>query len=192
MTFRLPDLPYAKDALAPHLSAETFEFHHGKHHAAYVDKLNQLVANTEWAEVPLEDIIRKAKPGPLFNNAAQHWNHSFYWNCLSPKGGGEPSGKLADELRRAFGDFDVFKSQFSETAQAVFGSGWAWLVRKAGGGLAITTTPNAENPLACGETTLLTCDVWEHAYYIDYRNSRPNYLKAFWQVVNWEFASAQL
>jgi len=192
MTFRLPDLPYAKDALAPHLSAETFEFHHGKHHAAYVDKLNQLVANTEWAEVPLEDIIRKAKPGPLFNNAAQHWNHSFYWNCLSPKGGGEPSGKLADELRRAFGGFDVFKSQFSETAQAVFGSGWAWLVRKAGGGLAITTTPNAENPLARGETTLLTCDVWEHAYYIDYRNSRPNYLKAFWQVVNWEFASAQL
>lgn len=192
MAFRLPDLQFAKDALAPHFSAETFEYHYGKHHAAYVDKLNQLVADTEWAAASLDDIIRKAKPGPLFNNAAQHWNHSFYWNCLSPKGGGEPSGKLADGLRSAFGGFDGFKSQFSETAAAVFGSGWAWLVRKTDGGLTITTTPNAENPLARGETALLTCDMWEHAYYIDYRNSRPNYLKAFWQVVNWDFASTQL
>jgi len=192
MTFRLPDLPYAKDALAPHLSAETFDFHHGKHHAAYVDKLNQLVPGTEWAESSLDDIIRKAKPGPLFNNAAQHWNHSFYWNCLSPKGGGEPAGKLADELRRAFGDLEGFKREFSEAALAVFGSGWTWLVRKPRGGLAIEKTPNADNPLMRGETALLTCDVWEHAYYIDYRNSRPNYLKAFWQVVNWEFAGTQL
>jgi superoxide dismutase, Fe-Mn family len=192
MRFRLPELPYQKGALAPHISAETLEYHHGKHHAAYVDKLNELVAGSRWAEKTLETIIRESAPGPIFNNAAQHWNHSFYWQCLSPSGGGEPMGRLAEEIHRAFGGFAAFKQAFGEAALGVFGSGWAWLVRRADGTLAIVQTPNAENPLLRKETALLTCDVWEHAYYIDYRNARPRYVEAFWNVVNWQFVASRL
>jgi Fe-Mn family superoxide dismutase len=192
MPFRLPELPYGKAALAPYISAETLEYHHGKHHAAYVDKLNELLAGGPLAEKTLETIVREVGPGPIFNNAAQHWNHSFYWQCLSPRGGGEPSGRLADEIRRAFGDFAAFKKTFGEAALTVFGSGWAWLVRRADGTLAIVQTANADNPLLRDETALLTCDVWEHAYYIDYRNARARYVEAFWNVVNWEFAASRL
>jgi Fe-Mn family superoxide dismutase len=192
MSFRLPELPYSSDALAPHISAETLDYHHGKHHAAYVDKLNELVAGRPWAEKPLETVVREVGPGPIFNSAAQHWNHSFYWQCLSPRGGGEPSGRLADEIRRTFGDFATFKQAFGKAALTLFGSGWAWLVRQADGTLAIVQTPNAENPLLRNETALLTCDVWEHAYYIDYRNARARYVEAFWKVVNWEFVALRL
>lgn len=192
MAFRLPELPYGRDALAPHISAETLDYHYGKHHAAYVDKLNELVAGSPWAAKPLETIVREVGPGPLFNNAAQHWNHSFYWQCLSPGGGGEPSGRLADDIRRTFGDFATFRQAFGHAALTLFGSGWAWLVRRADGRLAIVQTPNAENPLRRNETALLTCDVWEHAYYIDYRNARARYVEAFWKVVNWEFVASRL
>ena len=192
MSFTLPELPYATDALAPHISVETLEFHHGKHHATYVEELNELVKDTPKAELGLEELIRQAEPGPLFNNAAQHWNHSFYWQCLSPAGGGEPSGTLADAIRSAFGDIGRFKKDFEEKASTVFGSGWAWLVRHGDGRLAIEQTPNAENPLVRDQTALLTCDMWEHAYYIDYRNAKVEYLAAFWKVVNWDFAAAQL
>lgn len=192
MAFKLPDLPYAKDALAPYISAETLEFHHGKHHAAYLNRLNELIANTDKASASLEDIIRKAGPGALFNQAAQHFNHSFYWNCLKPHGGGEPGGKLGDAIKQAFGGFEQFKKQFTDACVGQFGSGWAWLVRKADGSLAIYSTPNAETPLTRNDTPILTCDVWEHAYYIDYRNARPAYVQAFWNVVNWDFASANL
>jgi superoxide dismutase, Fe-Mn family len=192
MAFKLPDLSYAKDALAPYISAETLEFHHGKHHAAYLNRLNELITNTDWASQSLEDIIRKAGPGVLFNQAAQHFNHSFYWTCMKPNGGGTPGGKLGDAINKAFGSFDQFKKQFTDTSVGQFGSGWAWLTEKADGSLAIYSTPNAENPLTRGETPLLTCDVWEHAYYIDYRNARPNYVQAFWNVVNWDFVSSNL
>ncbi|HLH75300.1 MAG TPA: superoxide dismutase [Candidatus Binataceae bacterium] len=192
MAFKLPDLPYAKDALAPHISAETLEFHHGKHHAAYVNRLNELIANTPNASASLEDIIRKAGPGALFNQAAQHFNHSFYWDCLKPHGGGEPGGKLGDAIKQAFGSFEQFKKQFTDACVGQFGSGWAWLVRKGDGSLAIYSTPNAECPLTRSDTPILTCDVWEHAYYIDYRNARPAYVQAFWNVVNWDFATANL
>jgi len=192
MAFTLPPLPYAKDALAPHISAETLEFHHGKHHAAYVKKLNELVEGTKFADMPLEKIVQTAGPGPVFNNAAQHWNHSFYWNCMKPKGGGEPSGQLADSIRKAFGDFKTFKEKFSEAAVSQFGSGWAWLVKNPDGSVAIEKTPNAETPIMHNKPTLFTCDVWEHAYYIDYRNARPNYVEAFWNVVNWDFVASNL
>jgi Fe-Mn family superoxide dismutase len=192
MIFHLPELPYDREALAPHISAETLDYHHGKHHAAYVAKLNELVAGTPWAEKPLETIIREVGPGPIFNNAAQHWNHSFYWQCLSPGGGGEPSGRLGEEIRRDFGDLASFKQSFSAAALTVFGSGWAWLVRRADGTLAIVQTANAENPLRGDATALLTCDVWEHAYYIDYRNARTSYVEAFWNVVNWDFVATRL
>jgi len=192
MVFRLPELPYDREALAPHISAETLDFHHGKHHAAYVTKLNELVAGTPWAEKSLETIIREVGPGAIFNNAAQHWNHSFYWQCLSPSGGGEPSGRLGEEIRRDFGDVASFKQSFSAAALTVFGSGWAWLVRRANGTLAIVQTANAENPLRDRATALLTCDVWEHAYYIDYRNARTSYVEAFWNVINWDFVAARL
>jgi Fe-Mn family superoxide dismutase len=192
MAFTLPPLPYAKDALAPHISAETLEFHHGKHHAAYVKKLNELVEGTKFADMELEKIIKTAGPGPVFNNAAQHWNHSFYWNCMKPKGGGEPSGQLADSIRKAFGGFKEFKEKFSEAAVTQFGSGWAWLVKGSDGSLAIEKTPNADTPIMHDKPTLLTCDVWEHAYYIDYRNARPTYVEAFWNVVNWDFVASNM
>jgi len=192
MAFKLPPLPYELDALAPHISSETLEFHHDKHHAKYVTTLNELIKGTEWEDRPLEQIVREALPGPILNNAGQHWNHSFYWKCLSPKGGGDPSGKLADRLRQDFGDFGKFRKQFDEAATAVFGSGWAWLVREPSGKLSIQTTPNADDPPRHSWAALLTCDMWEHAYYIDYRNEKAKYLDAYWNVVNWEFAAAQL
>lgn len=189
MAFELPALPYAKDALAPHISEETLEYHYGKHHQTYVTNLNNLVPGTEFEGLSLEQIIGKASGG-LFNNAAQVWNHSFYWNCLSPNGGGEPSGGLANAITRTFGSFDEFKEAFTKCAVTTFGSGWAWLVKNNDGSLALVSTSNAGCPLTENQTPLLTCDVWEHAYYIDYRNARPAYLEAFWALVNWDFASA--
>ena len=192
MAFELPKLPYPKNALAPYISEETLEYHHGKHHAAYVKKLNTLIANTKFANMPLEEIIKTADQGPIFNNAAQHWNHSFYWNCLAPKAGGEPSGALAAALERTFKSFKEFNKQFSDAAIEQFGSGWAWLVQRNDGSLAIEKGSNAENPLVRDERPLLTCDVWEHAYYIDYRNERPKYVEAFWHVVNWQFVASNM
>ncbi len=192
MSFKLPELPYAKDALEPHISAETLEYHYGKHHQTYVDKLNGLIEdNTEFADKSLEDIIR-ASSGGMFNNAAQVWNHTFYWHCLSPKGGGKPSGKLAELIDRDFGSFDDFEKKFTDTAIATFGSGWAWLVQNPDGKLDVVSTSNADTPVRGDSTPLLTCDVWEHAYYIDYRNARPKYVDSFWKLVNWEFVSSQL
>ena len=191
MEHKLPPLPYAKDALAPHISAETLEYHYGKHHATYVTNLNKLIAGTEFAELSLEDIVKKASGG-VFNNAAQVWNHTFYWNCLSPKGGGEPSGALADAIKKSFGSFAAFKEKLTNAAITQFGSGWAWLVKGPDGSLAIEQTSNAGTPLRDGKTPLLTIDVWEHAYYVDYRNARAAYVEAFWKVVNWDFASANL
>jgi Fe-Mn family superoxide dismutase len=191
MSFTLPPLPYEMDALAPHISKETVEYHYGKHHSAYVNNLNSLVTGTEFAEMSLEDVITKSSAG-IFNNAAQVWNHTFYWNCLSPEGGGEPKGKLGEELNRTFGSFAAFKEQFTKTALTTFGSGWAWLVQDTQGQLSLISTSNANTPMTQGLTALLTCDVWEHAYYIDYRNLRPDYLKAFWSLVNWSFVESLL
>jgi Fe-Mn family superoxide dismutase len=190
--FKLQDLPYPRDALAPYLSKETLDYHYGKHHAAYVANLNKLVPGTEFEGMSLEDIVKKAKPGPIFNNAAQAWNHFFYWNCLSPKGGGEPTGELAVAIQKAFGSPAKFQAEFSDAAAKLFGSGWVWLVRKPDGGLAIQSTSNAGNPMTAGSAPLLVCDVWEHAYYIDYRNARPKYIEAFWKIVNWDFAAKNL
>jgi Fe-Mn family superoxide dismutase len=184
----LPELPYAIDALEPHISAETLEYHHGKHHAAYVDKLNGLIEGTEFEDAELEDIIRKSSGG-LFNNAAQVWNHGFYWNCLSPDGGGEPSGELGSAIVDFFGGFAGFREKFTASALNNFGSGWTWLVESADGRLEIVNTDDAGNPMTDGYRPLLTCDVWEHAYYIDYRNARPKYLEAFWNLVNWDFVA---
>ncbi len=192
MEHKLPDLPYARNALEPHISAETLEYHHGKHHNTYVVNLNNLVKGTEFENAALEDIVRNAKPGPIFNNAAQVWNHTFYWNSLSPKGGGALSAGLAKAIDGAFGSLDKFKEAFSQAAITQFGSGWAWLVKNADGSLAVEKTPNADTPLSTGKTPLFTCDVWEHAYYIDYRNARPKYVEAFWNLVNWEFAARNL
>ena len=191
MAITLPELPFAMDALSPHISAETLEFHYGKHHNAYVTNLNGMIEGTPLAEKSLEEIV-KSSEGGVFNNAAQVWNHSFYWNCLSPNGGGEPSGALSDAINKAFGSFDKFKEEFSKAAATQFGSGWAWLVKKADGSLAITQTSNAGCPLTEGVTPLMTCDVWEHAYYVDYRNARPKYIEAFWSLVNWDFVASQL
>jgi len=188
MAYELPDLPYAQNALEPHISAETLEYHHGKHHAAYVTNLNNLVAGTEYEGKSLEDIIGKADGG-IFNNAAQIWNHSFYWNCLSPNGGGAPDGGLGRTIEAAFGSYDTFKEKFTASAIGNFGSGWTWLVKNSDGSIEIVNTGNAGSPLTAGQTPLLTCDVWEHAYYIDYRNARPAYVGAFWNLVNWEFAA---
>ncbi len=191
MAFELPALPYAKDALAPHISAETLEYHYGKHHKTYVDKLNGLVPGTEYEGKSLEDII-KTSSGGVFNNAAQIWNHTFYWNCLSPNGGGEANGAVAEAINKAFGSFDKFKEEFTNSAINNFGSAWTWLVKKADGSVAIVNTSNAQTPLTDASVkAILTVDVWEHAYYIDYRNSRPNYLNAFWSLVNWEFVNAK-
>lgn len=189
MTFELPALPYAKDALAPHISAETIEYHYGKHHQTYVTNLNNLVPGTEFEGLSLEEIVKKSSGG-IFNNAAQVWNHTFFWNSLSPNGGGQPSGALAEAIDKTFGSFDKFKEEFTKTAVTTFGSGWAWLVKNADGSLALVSTSNAGTPLTSGQTPLLTVDVWEHAYYIDYRNLRPKFLEAFWALANWEFASA--
>ncbi len=191
MAFELPALPYAKDALAPHISEETQDYHYGKHHKTYVVNLNGLIEGNEYADMSLEDIILKSS-GPVFNNAAQVWNHTFYWNCLSPNGGGEPSGALADAINAKFGSFDQFKEAFTADCVGNFGSGWTWLVKNASGDLEIVKTSNAGCPLTDGVTPLMTCDVWEHAYYIDYRNARPAYVAAFWNLVNWDFVASNL
>ena len=191
MAFELPPLPYAKDALAPTISAETLEYHHGKHHQAYVTNLNNLVAGTPNEGKSLEEIITSSDGG-VFNNAAQIWNHTFYWNSLSPNGGGAPTGVVAEAIDGAFGSFDAFKEQFNKVAATHFGSGWAWLVKDADGKLSVVATPNAGCPLTDGLIPLFTCDVWEHAYYIDYRNARPSYLASFWKLVNWDFVAANL
>lgn len=189
MTHQLPELPYAQDALAPTISAETLEYHYGKHHQTYVTNLNKLIAGTEFENASLEEIIQKADGG-LFNNAAQIWNHTFYWNCLSPNGGGAATGALADAINSSFGSFDEFKQKFATSAAANFGSGWTWLVKNSDGSIAIVNTSNAGCPLTDGQTPLLTIDVWEHAYYIDYRNARPKYLESIWAIVNWDFVAS--
>ena len=188
MQHQLPVLPYAMDALAPHISKETLEYHYGKHHAAYVANLNDLIKGTEFESVSLEAIVKRAS-GSIFNNAAQAWNHTFYWNCLSPNGGGQPRDALSEAIARKWGSFDGFKEAFSKSAVANFGSGWTWLVSKGDGSLDIVNTSNAATPLTSADRPLLTCDVWEHAYYIDYRNRRPDYVAAFWNLVNWEFVA---
>ena len=190
MAFELPSLPYAKSALAPHISEETLEFHHGKHHKTYVDNLNNLVPGTEYEGKSLEEII-KVSSGGIFNNAAQVWNHTFYWHCLSPDGGGEPTGELADAINETFGSFENFREEFTKTSVTTFGSGWGWLVKTNEGKLELASTIGAGNPMTEGKTPLLTCDVWEHAYYVDYRNARPAYLKAFWELVNWDYVAEQ-
>lgn len=191
MAFTLPELPYAMDALAPTISKETLEFHYGKHHQAYVTNLNNLVAGTEFESASLEEIVKKSSGG-VFNNAAQVWNHTFYWNSMSPNGGGEPTGKLADAINAKWGSVAAFKEAFNKSAAGNFGSGWTWLVKKADGSLDIVNTSNAATPLTTSDVALLTCDVWEHAYYIDYRNARPKYLESFWNLVNWDFAAKNL
>jgi len=188
MAFTLPPLPYAMDALAPYISQETLEFHYGKHHQTYVTNLNNLVPGTEFEGASLEEIVKKSSGG-VFNNAAQVWNHTFYWNSLAPNAGGAPSGALADAINAKWGSFDAFKDAFNKSAAGNFGSGWTWLVKKADGSLDIVNTSNAATPLTTADTALLTCDVWEHAYYIDYRNARPKYLESFWALANWEFAA---
>lgn len=186
---KLPELPYALDALEPHISKETLEYHYGKHHAAYVKKLNDAIKGTEYEDKSLEEIITSAD-GAIFNNAAQTWNHSFYWKCMSPDGG-TPSGEVVEAISRKFRSAESFDTEFATTASNHFGSGWVWLVLDKDGKLAITSTHDADTPIRHGQTPLLTCDVWEHAYYIDYRNSRPDYLKAFWKVLNWQFVNEQ-
>lgn len=189
MPHTLPELPYAMDALAPHISQETLEYHYGKHHQAYVTNLNKLIEGTEFADQSLEDIVRSSSGG-MFNNAAQIWNHSFYWHCLAPASNQQPSDALAAAIDHAFGSFEEFKQQFTTTAMTTFGSGWAWLVKNPDGSLGLVSTSNADTPLTSEATPLLTCDVWEHAYYVDTRNNRGQYLENFWQLVNWAFVSA--
>ncbi|MBK8638928.1 MAG: superoxide dismutase [Fe] [Chromatiaceae bacterium] len=189
MTHSLPALPYAMDALAPTLSQETLEYHYGKHHQTYVTNLNNLIPGTEFEALSLEDIIMKSSGG-VFNNSAQVWNHSFYWNCLSPTGGGAPTGALAAAIDAKFGSFEEFKKQFNQSGATNFGSGWTWLVKNADGSLEIFNTSNAGTPMTSGKQALLTLDVWEHAYYIDYRNARPKYLETIWHIVNWDFVAA--
>ena len=193
MSFSLPDLPYQKNALAPHISEETINYHYGKHHKTYVDKLNAaLEQNTEFTGKSLEEII-KSSTGPIFNNAAQVWNHTFYWNCLSPNGGGKPTGKIHELIEKNFGSFEAFSENFTNNAINNFGSGWTWLVQKGNDELEIINTSNAETPLTNEDiNVLLTVDVWEHAYYVDYRNARPNYLSAFWNLINWNFVNQNL
>jgi Fe-Mn family superoxide dismutase len=191
MEHKLPELPYALDALAPHISKETLEFHYGKHHQTYVTNLNNLIKGTEFENASLEDIVRKSSGG-IFNNSAQVWNHTFYWHSLSPKGGGEPSGKLGEAIGKKWGSFAGFKDAFTKSATGNFGSGWTWLVKKPDGSLDLVNTSNAATPLTTVDKPVLTCDVWEHAYYIDYRNARPKYLEAFWALVNWDFAAKNL
>ena len=189
MKHELPALPYEKNALEPFISAETIDYHYGKHHQTYVTNLNNLIAGTEFENLSLEDIVRKSSGG-IFNNAAQVWNHTFYWNGMKPNGGGKPTGALAEAIDKAFGSFDAFKEEFSKCAVTTFGSGWAWLVKNADGSLALVSTSNAGCPLTAGQKPLLTIDVWEHAYYIVYRNARPKYVEDFFSVVNWDFVAA--
>jgi len=185
---KLPELPYPKDALKPVISPETIEYHYGKHHQAYVSNLNKLITGTEYEDMSLEDIIKKSSGG-IFNNAAQVFNHSFYWKCMSPNGGGEPTGKLAELINKNFGSFAAFKEKFTAVAMATFGSGWTWLIQNDDGSLGIESSSNAGTPITEGKTPLLTCDVWEHAYYIDYRNARADYVEKFWDIVNWDFVA---
>ena len=190
MEHTLPPLPYAMDALAPHISRETFEYHHGKHHQAYVTNLNNLIKGTEFESLGLEDIVRKSSAG-VFNNAAQVWNHTFFWNSMKPGGGGAPTGALAEAINRKWGSFDAFKEAFTKSAVGNFGSGWTWLVRKADGSVDIVNTSNAATPLTTTDKALLTLDVWEHAYYVDYRNARPKFVETFLNhLANWDFAAA--
>ncbi len=191
MAFQLPDLPFAKDALVPIISEETFDYHYGKHHAAYVNNLNKLIDGTEFADMSLEDIIKKSQGG-MFNNAAQTFNHTFFWNSMSPNGGGAPTGAVLEAINRDFGSFDEFKEKFSAAAATLFGSGWAWLVKDDAGKLEIKQYSNAGTPVKEGITPVLTIDVWEHAYYIDYRNARPKFIEKFWDIVNWDNVAKQL
>jgi len=188
MPFILPELPYARDALQPYISGETIDFHYGKHHSTYVANLNRLIVGTIFEDATLQEIVTGAD-GALFNNAAQVWNHTFYWNCLSPKGGGEPAGDLLQAIKSDFGSFAAFRQEFTASAIGNFGSGWTWLAMDDERRLSIVNTGNAGNPMSDGLTPLLTCDVWEHAYYIDYRNARPDYIEAFWKLLNWKFAA---
>jgi superoxide dismutase, Fe-Mn family len=188
MEHKLPVLPYAMDALAPHISKETLEIHYGKHHQTYITNLNGLIKGTEFENMSLEDIVKKSSGG-MFNNSAQVYNHTFYWMGLSPNGGGEPQGALADAINKKWGSFAKFKEEFSKCAIGTFGSGWGWLVKKSDGSLDLASTSNAGTPLTGADKPILTCDVWEHAYYVDYRNLRPKYVEAFWNLVNWEFAA---
>ncbi len=190
MKHELPPLPWAPDALEPYISKQTIEFHYGKHHQGYVNNLNNLIPGTVFENANLEEIILKAEGG-IFNNGAQVWNHTFYWHCLSPKGGGEPKGELAEAIKRDFGSFEVFREKFSVAAATLFGSGWAWLVKSSEGKLEIIQESNAGNPLRYGKTPLLTCDVWEHAYYLDKQNRRPDYITDFWKLVDWEAVAAR-
>lgn len=191
MAHELPSLPFEMTALEPHISKETLEYHHGKHHAAYVTKLNAGIEGTEFASMSLEDIIKKSSGG-IFNNAAQVWNHTFYWNCLAPNAGGTPTGPVADAINGKWGSFDKFKEEFEAKAAGNFGSGWTWLVKTASGEFDIVNTDDAGNPMTDGHTPVMTLDVWEHAYYVDYRNARPKYIEAFWNLVNWNFINEQL
>jgi Fe-Mn family superoxide dismutase len=191
MAFELPQLPYSMDALEPYISKRTIEFHYGKHHQAYITNLNNLVPGTEFEKASLEDIIKKSTGG-IFNNGAQVWNHTFYWNCLSPKAGGEPKGSVKDAIEVSFGSFADFKDKFTKAAATLFGSGWAWLVKTPGGKLEIVQESNAGNPMRNGLTPILTCDVWEHAYYLDKQNRRPDYIADFWNLVNWEAVKSKL
>lgn len=186
----LPKLPYPMNALEPHISVETLEYHYGKHHQTYVNNLNNLISDTKFADLSLEDIIKQASGG-IFNNAAQVSNHTFYWNCLSGNGGGEPTGELAAAIDKKFGNFATFRAEFSKMAIGTFGSGWAWLVKNQDGTVDITSTSNAGTPLTTAAVPLMTCDVWEHAYYVDHRNARPKYIEAFWNLVNWNFVGQQ-
>ncbi len=187
MSFELPALPYDKKALEPHISSETLDYHYGKHHQAYVTNLNNLIKDTDDDDKSLEDIIHTSNGG-IFNNAAQVWNHTFYWNSLTPNAKDKPSGKLLAAIEKAFGSFDAFKEKFSTSAATNFGSGWTWLIKNGDGSVSIFNTSNADTPIKHGKKPLLTIDVWEHAYYVDYRNARPKYIEAFWKLVNWDFA----
>lgn len=191
MEHKLPELPYSKDALTPHMSPETLEFHHDKHHQAYVTKLNELIKGTKFEDMALEEII-KSSDGGIFNNAAQHWNHSFFWNCLAPKAGGTPKGKVSELINKKWGTFDKFKEEFNKSAVANFGSGWTWLVQNKQGDVEIFNTSNAQTPMTSDLKALMTLDVWEHAYYIDYRNARPKFAEAFWNLTNWDFVNKNL
>ena len=191
MAITLPELPWSKDALAPHISAETIDFHYGKHHNAYVTKLNAAIEGTEFAEMSLEDIIMKSSGG-MFNNAAQVWNHTFYWNCLSPNGGGAATGAVAEKINAKWGSFDKFAEEFTNSAATNFGSGWTWLVANKDGDLEIYNSSNAGTPMTEGLKALMTIDVWEHAYCVDYRNARPKYIESFWKLINWDFVNSQL
>ena len=192
MTHTLPDLPYAKDALAPYISAETLDYHHDKHHQAYVTNLNNLIEGTEFADKSLEEIVTSAPAGGVFNNAAQVWNHTFYFNCMGPNAGGEPTGAVAAAINEKFGTFADFKEKFSASAVGNFGSGWTWLVKNKDGSIEIVNTTAAGCPLTAGQTPVLTIDVWEHAYYVDKRNARPAYVADFWNVVNWDFVNSNM